>query len=82
MGRVDGSVVWMPRAQNQPAGIDYIDRDKYVVYAGWNMSVALPSDSIFFYTDGNDNVETPWAITAQGNWYGAFPGQPQPPWPP
>ncbi len=82
VGRVDGSVVWMPRARSQPPGDDTVDRDKYVVYGGWNQSIALPSDTVFLVTDGNDNVLAPWAITAQGNWYGAFPAEPQPPWPP
>ena len=78
VGRVDGSVIWMPRARNQPPGLDKIDRDKYVVYGGWTPSVALPSDSVFLVTDANDNVSAPYAITAQGNWYHAFPNEPWP----
>ena len=83
VGRVDGSVIWMPRARNDPnTTIDTTDRNKYVVDPGWLESMAMPSDTIFLYTDGADNVSMPWPVTAQGDAGGVtFPAMPQPPWP-
>ena len=72
VGRVDGSVVWMPLSQH--LGVPADSRDKYGTYGGWNGVVALPDGTIFLLTDGNGNVDEPWAIMAQGYIYNAFPG--------
>ncbi len=80
VGRVDGSVLWMPLSQRLGVLSDY--QDKYGVYGGWSGIQALPYDAIFLPADGNDNISDatvgggPYAITPEGNFYGAFPGAP------
>ena len=77
VGRVDGSVIWMAKAQNNTAAsVDTTDRDKYIVYGGWNQCVALPSGTVFMPTDANENVTAPYVITPEGNLYHAFSGLP------
>ncbi len=80
VGRIDGSVLWMPLSQHLGVLSDY--QDKYGVYGGWSGIQALPYDAIFLPVDGNDNISNatesggPYAITPEGNFYGAFPGAP------
>lgn len=80
VGRVDGSVVWMPLSQRLGVLADY--HDKYGIYGGWSTIQALPYDTIFLPVDANDNVLNPtesggpYAITPEGNFYGAFPAAP------
>ena len=74
VGRVDGSVIWMPAHNDTATGSDKTDRDKYIVTGGWSGVVALPTGTIFLVTGNNGNVRDPWAITAEGYIYDAFPG--------
>ncbi len=59
VGRVDGSVVWMPLAPlnafDQP--VTYASVDRYVTNGGAFSTVqAIPSNSVFLLADGNDNI--------------------------
>ena len=74
VGRVDGSVIWMPAHNDTATGSDLTDRDKYIVYGGWSGVVALPTGTIFLLTGNNDNVRHPWENTAEGYIYNAFHG--------
>ncbi len=80
VGRVDGSVLWMPLSQR--LGILSSYHDEYGIYGGWSGIQALPYDTIFLPVTGNDNISNateaggPFAITPEGNFYGAFPGDP------
>ncbi len=59
VGRVDGSVVWMPLSRTNVlsgGAIDRLVQDSYIVNGGAvGSAVAIPSDAIYIQTNGSDN---------------------------
>ncbi len=61
VGRVDGSVVWMPLSANNilsGGNIDWQAQDQYVMNgAAVGNDVAIPSDAMYIRIDGSDQVQ-------------------------
>ena len=59
VGRVDGSVVWMPLSRTNVlsgGAIDRLVQDSYIVNgAAVGSAIAIPSDAIYIQTNGSDN---------------------------
>jgi hypothetical protein len=69
VGRVDGSVVWMPLNATNPNAVD-----SYVTNGGViGGAQAIPSDTVLLNTDGNDNISTTWVKVIMGSGGSVYP---------
>ena len=69
VGRVDGSVVWMPLNATNPKAVD-----SYVTnYGVLGNAQAIPSDTVLLNTDGGDNISTTWVKVIMGSGGSVYP---------
>lgn len=68
VGRVDGSVVWMPLNANPKAVDSYVTN-----YGVLGNAQAIPSDTVLLNTDGGDNISTSWVKVIMGSGGSVYP---------